>query len=95
MLEHAQQKIAAEGATILGVTYEDASSASEQFVRQWHLTYPVVRDVDGTFIHAYGTDAVPETFVINQQGRIVALRRYEIDSTWLNHTLAPLLTARS
>ncbi len=92
VLEHAEQTIAGKGATILGVTYEDASSASEQFVRQWHLTYPVVRDVSGSFIHAYGTDAVPETFVINRQGKIVALRRYEVDSAWLHQTLAPLLS---
>jgi cytochrome c biogenesis protein CcmG/thiol:disulfide interchange protein DsbE len=95
VLEHAQQTIAGKRATVLGVTYLDTSSDSEQYVHQWHLTYPVVRDVDGSFIRGYGTDAVPETFVIDRQGRIVAVRRYQIDGAWLASTLAPLLGERS
>ena len=63
----------------------DASSASPIWTTralpsssssQYHITYPVVRDVSGNFVRAFGTDGVPETFVINRQGRIVALRRY-------------------
>jgi cytochrome c biogenesis protein CcmG, thiol:disulfide interchange protein DsbE len=38
---------------------------------------------------------VPETFVIDRQGRIAALRRYPVDATWLNQTLAPILAERS
>jgi cytochrome c biogenesis protein CcmG/thiol:disulfide interchange protein DsbE len=95
ILEHEQQAMAGKGATILGVTYLDTANASEQFVRQWHLTYPVVRDVNGDFIRAYGTNGVPETFVIDRQGRIVAVRRYQLDSAWLSSTLKPLLAERS
>jgi cytochrome c biogenesis protein CcmG/thiol:disulfide interchange protein DsbE len=95
VLEHAERTIAGRDATVLGVTYLDTSSDSEKFMRQWHLTYPVIRDISGNFIRSYGTTAVPETFVIDRSGRIAALRRYQIDSTWLTRTLAPLLRARS
>ena len=37
-------------ATVLGVTYLDNSSDSEQFVQQHGITYPVVRDVSGNFV---------------------------------------------
>jgi cytochrome c biogenesis protein CcmG/thiol:disulfide interchange protein DsbE len=95
VLEQAERQIQARGATILGVTYLDNSSDSEQFVRQEHITYPVIRDVSGNFVRAFGTNEVPETFVIDRHGRIVALRRYQVDSQWLKQTLPPLLAERS
>jgi cytochrome c biogenesis protein CcmG/thiol:disulfide interchange protein DsbE len=95
ILEQAQREIAGKHATVLGVTYLDNSNDSEQFVRQWHITYPVIRDVDDNFVRAYGTNAVPETFVIDRHGRIAAVRRYQLDSQWVAKTLPPLLAQRS
>lgn len=95
ILEREQHKLAGHNATILGVTYQDNSSDSEQFVRQEHITYPVVRDVSGNFVRSFGTTGVPETFVINRAGRISALRRYQIDQQWLRQTLPPILAERS
>ena len=91
ILEQEQRKLVKAGATVLGVTYLDNSTDSEQFVRQWHITYPVVRDVDGNFVRSFGTSGVPETFVINRQGRIAALRRFQLDGQWLTQTLPPIL----
>ena len=91
VLEHAQRTIAGRGATILGVTYLDNSSDSEQFVRAEHISYPVVRDVNGNFVHAFGTTGVPETFVIDRRGRVAALRRYQLTGQWLDQTLRSLL----
>jgi cytochrome c biogenesis protein CcmG, thiol:disulfide interchange protein DsbE len=95
ILEQEQHKLVGKGATILGVTYLDNSSDSEHFVRQWHITYPVVRDVSGSFVRSFGTTGVPETFVIDRQGRIAALRRYQLDSRWLAQTLPRVLAQRS
>jgi cytochrome c biogenesis protein CcmG, thiol:disulfide interchange protein DsbE len=95
ILEQEQRKLLGHDATILGVTYLDNSADSKQFVRQWHITYPVVRDVDGSFIRGFGTTGVPETFVINRQGRIQALRRFQLNGTWLAQTLPSILAERS
>lgn len=95
ILEQEQQKLAGQNATILGVTYLDNSRDSEQFVRQWHLSYPVVRDITGSFVRAFGTTGVPETFVINRSGRIQAIRRYQLDSQWLQSTLPAILSEQS
>jgi hypothetical protein len=38
---------------------------------------------------------VPETFVIDRQGRIAALRRYQLDGSWLAQTLPPILAQPS
>ena len=91
VLEQAERQLAKRNGTILGVTYLDNSSDSEQFVRQEHITYPVVRDVSGNFVRGFGTTGVPETFVIDRRGRIAALRRFQLNSQWLQQTLPKLL----
>lgn len=91
ILERAQHQFAREHATILGVTYEDTVSDAEGFIRQQHLTYPVVRDVTGSFARAYGADGIPETFVIDRQGRVAAVEREQIAGNWLQTTLSRVI----
>jgi cytochrome c biogenesis protein CcmG, thiol:disulfide interchange protein DsbE len=95
VLERAEHRISSRNATILGVTYLDNSNDSEKFVRTEHITYPVVRDVSGSFVRSLGTSGVPETFVIDRRGRIAAVRRYQLNSTWLDQTLPSLLAEPS
>jgi cytochrome c biogenesis protein CcmG, thiol:disulfide interchange protein DsbE len=95
VLEQAERQIAGHDATVLGVTYLDNSSDSQQFVRTEHITYPVVRDVSGTFVRSFGTTGVPETFVIDRQGRIAAVRRFQLDTRWLDQTLPSILAGSS
>jgi cytochrome c biogenesis protein CcmG/thiol:disulfide interchange protein DsbE len=95
ILAKEQRALVGHDGTILGVTYLDNSSDSQQFVRQEHITYPVLRDVNGAFVRSFGTSGVPETFVIDRQGRVAALRRYQLDGSWLSQTLPPILAARS
>ena len=91
ILEREQHRITGHNATIVGVTYLDNSNDSATFVRQNHITYPVIRDVNGNFVRSFGTTGVPETFVIDRQGRIVAVRRYQLAGNWLQQTVARVL----
>ena len=95
ILEQAQRELVRHNGTVLGVTYLDNSSDSEQFVRQEHITYPVVRDISDNFVHSFGTTGVPETFVIDRQGRIAAIRRYQLTGDWLQHTIGQVLQRQS
>jgi cytochrome c biogenesis protein CcmG, thiol:disulfide interchange protein DsbE len=87
-LERLQRELARHGATVLGVTYKDAAADSEDFIRQYRLTYPSLRDTGGEFAHAYGTDALPESFVIDRAGRIVAISRGEASEPFLQRAAA-------
>jgi cytochrome c biogenesis protein CcmG/thiol:disulfide interchange protein DsbE len=95
VLDREQRTLVEHDGTVLGVTYLDNSSDSEAFVRQEHISYPVVRDVNGNFVRSFGTTGVPETFVIDRSGRIAALRRYQLAGDWLQRTVAPILAERS
>jgi len=88
ILERAQHALAAHDGTVLGVTFKDASSDSLEFVKQHRLTFPMLRDASGEFARAYGTNEIPETFVIDRHGRVVAISREEVTEAWLNRATA-------
>jgi cytochrome c biogenesis protein CcmG/thiol:disulfide interchange protein DsbE len=95
ILARAQQQLTRQGGTVLGVTYLDNSSDAEQFVRREHINYPVVQDVDDNYVRSFGATGVPETFVIDRQGRIAAVRRYQLTGDWLEQTLGRVLDQRA
>ncbi len=88
LLERTQRAMSLHGATILGVTYKDLSENSEAFVRRYHLTFPNLRDKTGEFAAAYGTDRIPESFLIDPEGRIVAISRGEIERSFATRAVA-------
>jgi cytochrome c biogenesis protein CcmG, thiol:disulfide interchange protein DsbE len=87
LLERAQSQLERHRATVLGVSYLDASPDSQAFMRRYHLTYPNLRDNNGTFAHAYGTNQLPESFIVDRRGDVVALSRGEIGQAFLNRAL--------
>ena len=95
LLEREQAMLLRHGGTVLGVTYLDDSNDATRFVRAHHLSFPVIRDVNSKLVPSLGTTGVPETFVIDRQGRIAAVRRYPVDAAWLARTLTPILAEPS
>jgi cytochrome c biogenesis protein CcmG, thiol:disulfide interchange protein DsbE len=87
LLERAQATLARNRATVLGVSYKDTTSDSRSFARRYGLSYPILRDSTGAFAHAYGTDKLPETFIIDRTGRVVAISRGEIDSAFIGRAI--------
>jgi cytochrome c biogenesis protein CcmG, thiol:disulfide interchange protein DsbE len=83
LLERAQRELERHRGTVLGVTFQDASSDSESFVRHFGLTYPSLRDTTEALAQAYGTKQVPETFVIDRLGHVAAISRGEVDEAFL------------
>jgi cytochrome c biogenesis protein CcmG/thiol:disulfide interchange protein DsbE len=89
LLERAHRKLQSSGAgTVLGVTYDDSTPASMQFVRDNGISFPSVRDVGTKLAKRYGTNNIPETFVIDRTGRIVDVFRGQIDQDFLDRALA-------
>jgi cytochrome c biogenesis protein CcmG, thiol:disulfide interchange protein DsbE len=91
VLQRTQEQIAGKGATVLGVTYRDIEGRSQKFMREFHITYPSLRDAEGKLTHAYGATAVPETFVIDRKGRVVALSRGTVSQRWLDEQVTRAL----
>ena len=60
------------GVVFLGVDYHDLSSDARRFVSAHALTFPMLEDGSGKVTGTYGISQVPETYVLNRQGRVVA-----------------------
>ncbi|MDX6733398.1 MAG: cytochrome c biosis protein CcmG, thiol:disulfide interchange protein DsbE, partial [Baekduia sp.] len=50
--------------------------------------YPSVRDIGTDLAARYGTNKLPETFVLDRQGRVVAISRGQISQAFLDQALA-------
>ena len=85
VLAAAQQRLSRNGAgTVLGVTYDDSTPDSLAFVKRYDVGYTNVRDVGTKLAEKYGTRSLPETFVIDRQGRIADLYRGQISAQRLD-----------
>lgn len=65
-----QKKIAPLGGTILGISQDQDEGAYEHFLAEHHVDYPNFRDPDATIPRSYGTTMIPETYVINREGKL-------------------------
>jgi thiol-disulfide isomerase/thioredoxin len=90
LLEKAQRMLAeGHSGTVVGVTYKDITGDSLASIKSFGLSYPNLRDVDGSFAAAYGTEQLPETFVLNRRLRVVAISRGPITQlSWLTGAIS-------
>jgi cytochrome c biogenesis protein CcmG/thiol:disulfide interchange protein DsbE len=88
VLERVQQRLQrSKSGTVFGVTYKDDPDASQAFVRKEKATWPNVRDDRLKLAPKYGTSQLPETFVIDRAGKVVALSRGQIDQRFMDAAL--------
>jgi cytochrome c biogenesis protein CcmG/thiol:disulfide interchange protein DsbE len=91
LLDQVQRMMQARGGTVVGVAVDDARSDTEGFVKKHAIAYPVWRDVNRTLARGFGLQGIPESFVLDSQGRILALERQQITQRWIDERLKPLL----
>ncbi len=91
LIEKAHKMLSARGGTVLGIDVKENSGAALKAVGEFGLTYPNLRDRDGSFVREWGQTGYPENYVIDRQGRVAAVRRFPVTQKWLDETLPPLL----
>ncbi|MDQ3985906.1 MAG: TlpA family protein disulfide reductase [Actinomycetota bacterium] len=67
LLERTWRQYKDEGVIFLGVNIKDAESDAEDFVEEFGLTYPNVRDLDQELTRPFGVTGLPETFFHRSQ----------------------------
>jgi cytochrome c biogenesis protein CcmG/thiol:disulfide interchange protein DsbE len=87
VLERVQKRLQRAGGTVFGVTYKDAPGDSLAFVRREKASWPNVRDDRLKLAPKYGTSQLPETFVIDRAGKVVAVSRGQIDQQFMDGAL--------
>jgi cytochrome c biogenesis protein CcmG/thiol:disulfide interchange protein DsbE len=95
MLERWYRRITARGGTVLGIDTFDVTSDALSFIRQYHLSYPMLRDPGGEAKQKFGMTGFPESFVLDRRGRVAALERGPIDDRFMQAHVLPLLGDRA
>jgi len=72
LFEAAQEKYKAQGLEIIGVSYNDIAFDSRAFVESEGARWAFARDPDGRLAETYGVRAIPQTFFIDGDGKIVS-----------------------
>jgi cytochrome c biogenesis protein CcmG, thiol:disulfide interchange protein DsbE len=72
-LERLWNRYRSRGAVVIGVDYHDVTQDGLRFVNAHALTFPMVEDGSGSVTTGrYGITVVPETWVVDRKGRLVA-----------------------
>ncbi|MFL5886450.1 MAG: TlpA family protein disulfide reductase [Thermoleophilaceae bacterium] len=95
LLERWQRRIAPRGGTVLGVDTLDVTGDARSFAARYGLTYPMLRDGDGERNKAFGVVGYPETVVVDRRGRVAETVRGQVDESFLERVVPPLLRERS
>ena len=61
----------ANGVLFLGLDQQDARESARDFISQFGLTFPHVRDPSNDTARDWGVTGLPETFFIGADGRVV------------------------
>ncbi|HKV06402.1 MAG TPA: TlpA disulfide reductase family protein [Candidatus Acidoferrales bacterium] len=65
-----QRRIAPLGGTVLGISEDDDPSAFDDFLKTYAVSFPTYRDPTKQIKLSYGTQMIPETYVIDRKGRL-------------------------
>ena len=91
LVEKAHKMLAGKGGTVVGIDVKENSGAALKAVDEFGLSFPNLRDRDGSFVREWGQTGYPENYVIDRQGRVAAVRRFPLTQQWIDETLPPLL----
>lgn len=90
-IERAYRKYKDKGLVVLGADVDDLSGDANKFIIENKLTYPILRYTSANATKDFGTKRMPESFIIDREGNVAGLQRYQVDDEWLNTYLPKVL----
>ncbi|MDP8978503.1 MAG: redoxin family protein, partial [Actinomycetota bacterium] len=95
VLAEADRRLSPLGLQIVGINTQDTVEDATAFLEEMGgENFPSVLDPQGRHAVEWGTFGVPETFVVDRDGRLVAKRVGELSPEWINEQVVPLLGQR-
>jgi cytochrome c biogenesis protein CcmG/thiol:disulfide interchange protein DsbE len=95
ILERWHRKLSTQDATVVGVDVLDVKGDAQKFIREHGLSYPQLRDGDGSHLKRFDVVGYPETVVLDRRGRIAATARGPVDERFFIERVVPLLQERT
>jgi cytochrome c biogenesis protein CcmG, thiol:disulfide interchange protein DsbE len=83
-LNQFQKMFASQGVVVLGINVDRKEDAYRSMLNRFHVTFQTVRDPDENINYRYGTYKIPESYIINRNGKV--LQKYaglpEVNGEW-------------
>ena len=84
-----QERLRSRGVVVVAVSADEDPNAYHRFIQQYSINFVTVREPSATTQHVYGTVQIPDTYIIDRNGR---LRRKFVNSVnWNSPELAKYL----
>ncbi len=76
--------------SILAISIDQDANAYRKFLKSWDIQFNTARDPSAAIMHRYGTQKIPETYIIDQNGRL--RRKIVSASNWTDPVMVRYLT---
>lgn len=94
LLVEAYRRLAPQGLKMVGINVRDRPQDATGFLQQYgNAPWPSVVDPDGRHAVDWGTFALPETYLVDRSGTVVAKAVGQLDAGWIQDEVVPLLAA--
>jgi cytochrome c biogenesis protein CcmG/thiol:disulfide interchange protein DsbE len=70
-LDLLQRQLASKGLVVLGVSEDKDPQAYQEFLNRFHVSYMTARDPSVAIKPKYGTVQIPESYLIDNNGKVV------------------------
>jgi cytochrome c biogenesis protein CcmG, thiol:disulfide interchange protein DsbE len=91
-IEKAYEHYKDQGLVVLGVNLKENNVSVKGFAENYHLTFPIVMDKDGSVaVDTYKVKPIPTSFFIDRQGILRQKVEQPMTELFLQNTLEPLL----
>ncbi len=80
-----------KGVLIVGIAYTDTETNAKAFIKEYHQNYPNGLDFGTKISDLYNIEGVPETFIIDREGKIAEFMKVPLTQKTLTEALDRVL----
>jgi cytochrome c biogenesis protein CcmG/thiol:disulfide interchange protein DsbE len=92
LLAETARSWSAAGVTVVGLNVRDTPEAAQELLSEAEATsLTTISDPTGELAVSWGVRGVPETFVIDREGRLRLWAQGVVDAAWLRERVGPLV----
>jgi cytochrome c-type biogenesis protein CcmF len=92
-LQATWEEFSDRGVSYIGIAYQDERASIDQTVAAFGTTYPVGVDAGDSIASLYGITGVPETFIVDQDGRVAYVHIGPVSADLVRSELSALLAS--
>ena len=70
-LNELQKRLGDSGLVVLGISIDHNESAYRNFLKRFKIAFPTAREPEQNISFSYGTYKIPETYVIDRNGKVL------------------------